>query len=298
MHTMTEAESRLIKTFLQHLEDRGRKEKTQMSYASAHRSLCEFFSRRNNQPHEWKLMTGFDMRIWKSEALKAGALPSTINHRIIFSQAYSAWLHRSGHLSREQYESLSSIPLVQTQKLGVKVLEPNEFGRFLRNVELSASKRDRAIIALLLSGLRESEVVGLTYEQIILTANKGSVQVAGDHVKGSAYRIVPLNRQTRIQLHTYLDGHPGTGPVFSGERGPLTENGIYKIVRKYGEAVGVKTFPHLLRHHCGEMYLQANPGDLVGLQALLGHSEVATTARHYARKRLSALEENVEKMDC
>lgn len=293
---MIEPEAHHIEAFLQHLESRGRKAKTLQSYRSAHRSLCAWFMNRDKKPFSWSTITGMDLRQWKVDAMKNGALPTTINHRLIFSRAYAAWLLQKGIIRQEQLDSVDSVKDIQIPQLGARVMEPEEFRRFMRHVELAASKRDRALVHLLLGGLREGEVAGLQHDQLYLTSSKGHVRIIGDHVKGSASRIVPLGRQARMTLIAYLEGRPSTGQVFLGERGPLTEDGIYKIIRRLGEAVGLKVFPHKLRHQFGELYLSENPGDLPGLQTLLGHANVATTARHYARKRLSALEEGVEKI--
>ena len=85
--------------------------------------------------------------------------------------------------------------------------------------------------------------------------------------------------------------------VFTGERGPLTTDGIYKLVQKYGLMSGVSISPHQLRHEFSRRFLETNQNDLKSLQTLLGHASIEITARHYARKRLSDLQEQVERLD-
>jgi hypothetical protein len=160
---------------------------------------------------------------------------------------------------------------------------------------LSAS--NYSVIHLLLSGLRVSELVGLRMDDISVTANRGQVEIRGEHVKRSAHRMVPLGRQARLNLKAYIDAEAPAGFAFRGQRGPLTASGVDKIVRGYGSAVGIRTHPHLLRHQFAELYLNQNPGDLVGLQQILGHASVDTTARHYVRKRFIELENGVNKID-
>ncbi|MGK5083254.1 tyrosine-type recombinase/integrase [Bdellovibrionota bacterium FG-1] len=297
MHSnTTEAELRRIQEYLGFLKARGRKDQTIDSYASAHRSISAIISSRTGEPFDLTRVAGLDIRDWKSEQLKAGKATTTINHRLVFLKAYVAWAVQSGVVTRERSESIQAVPELPMTRLGAKTLPQEEFRRFMRNVELTASPRDKAIVYLMLSGLRVSEVAGLRHEDISLSVNRGILEIRGEHVKGSSSRTVPLARQARIQLRAHLGDEFGQGLVFNGERGPLTTDGIYKLVRKLGALVGVKTHDHLLRHHFAMNFLEENPGDLVALQNLLGHSSLETTSRHYVRKRLADLEAGVEKL--
>jgi integrase/recombinase XerC len=58
---------------------------------------------------------------------------------------------------------------------------------------------------------------------------------------------------------------------------------IWEIVKDVGRKAGVETHVHALRAAFAVFYLSRNPGDLKGLQELLGHSNIATTAI-YLRK--------------
>ena len=58
---------------------------------------------------------------------------------------------------------------------------------------------------------------------------------------------------------------------------------IWRIVKDVGAEAGVETHVHALRAAFAVFYLKTNPGDIKGLQALLGHRNIATTAI-YLRK--------------
>jgi integrase len=58
---------------------------------------------------------------------------------------------------------------------------------------------------------------------------------------------------------------------------------IWEIVRSIGAKAGVRTHVHALRAAFAVFYLERNPADLKGLQEILGHSSIATTAI-YLRK--------------
>lgn len=53
--------------------------------------------------------------------------------------------------------------------------------------------------------------------------------------------------------------------------------------------------PHLFRHTFSHNYLQANPGDLVGLAQILGHVSISTTSI-YAQKSQDDLNEATDKL--
>ena len=141
--------------------------------------------------------------------------------------------------------------------------------------------RDRALLELLYAcGLRVTELATLRGEQLNLQA--GFVTVAG---KGGKERVVPLGRAARAALEAYLRlprGRPGgrTSPfVFAGQRGrALTRQAIWKIVRRRALAagLGVRVFPHMMRHTFAT-HLLSGGADLRVVQALLGHAEVGTT---------------------
>jgi integrase len=73
----------------------------------------------------------------------------------------------------------------------------------------------------------------------------------------------------------------------------LTVGAAFRVVKKYGGMAGVSVHPHQLRHTFARMFLAATHNDLCGLQALLGHSRLDVTAKHYARKSFADLETGV-----
>jgi site-specific recombinase XerD len=83
--------------------------------------------------------------------------------------------------------------------------------------------------------------------------------------------------------------------LWTGSRGSLTQpSSILRLLDKYCIQANIpKVTPHQLRHTFATRYLQKNPGDLRGLAALLGHSDL-NTVRLYTEPSLDELAQRME----
>ena len=157
--------------------------------------------------------------------------------------------------------------------------------------------RDRAMLeTLYATGLRVSELVGLTLAQVSL--DMGVVRVLG---KGSKERLVPLGEEAISWLKRYLvevrpalAGNAKSTAVFLTARGgPLTRQAFWALLKRLGARAGIPAAglsPHVLRHAFAT-HLLNHGADLRVVQLLLGHADIATTTiyTHVARERLKRL---------
>jgi integrase/recombinase XerD len=179
-------------------------------------------------------------------------------------------------LSEEQVEQLLQAP-VTSEPLGL---------------------RDRAMFeTLYATGLRVSELVNLTLEQLNLQA--GVLKVTG---KGNKERLVPLGEEAIHWLQQFLASARAsllkgrsTHFLFVTSRGSaMTRQAFWHNLKRYARQAGitVELSPHTLRHAFAT-HLLNHGADLRVVQMLLGHADLSTTQiyTHVARERLKQLHE-------
>ncbi|MBW1922755.1 MAG: site-specific tyrosine recombinase XerD [Deltaproteobacteria bacterium] len=181
------------------------------------------------------------------------------------------------------------------------VLTREEVERLLAGPDPSTplGQRDQAMLELLYAtGLRVSELVGLKISNLNLEV--GFVRTFG---KGAKERLVPMGDRAREALQDYLrEGREtlrktsNTGYLFLNRRGgPLTRQGFWKIIKKYGALAGIRKSitPHGLRHSFASHLLERG-ADLRSVQVMLGHADISTTQiyTHVTRERLKKIHES------
>ncbi|WP_375737544.1 site-specific tyrosine recombinase XerD [Pseudomonas boanensis] len=156
--------------------------------------------------------------------------------------------------------------------------------------------RDRAMLEVLYAcGLRVSELVGLTLEQVNL--RQGVLKVFG---KGSKERLVPLGEEAILWIERYqrqarpflLSGKP-SDVLFPSMRGEqMTRQTFWHRIKHHAQVacIAKSLSPHTLRHAFAT-HLLNHGADLRVVQMLLGHSDLSTTQiyTHIARARLQEL---------
>lgn len=156
--------------------------------------------------------------------------------------------------------------------------------------------RDKAMLELLYaSGLRVSELVGLTMQQINL--QHGLVRVMG---KGQKERLVPMGEEAAHWIQRFvrevrgqLLGGKLLDVVFPSLRAQvMTRQTFWHRIKFYAKVAHIQAelSPHTLRHAFAT-HLLNHGADLRVVQMLLGHSDLSTTQiyTHVAQARLQSL---------
>ena len=207
--------------------------------------------------------------------------PATINRKTACLRSFYRHLRREELIDADPTAALS--PPTKSRKLP-RVLTYGEVKRLLESVSKSdpIALRDRALLEVMYGcGLRASEAVGLDVNEVDL--RRGFVR---PHGKGNKERIVPLGREAAAAVTRYLRagrpeliGSRAESRLFVNFRGgPLTRQGLYKIIRRHAKKVGLegRMSPHTLRHSFAT-HLLSGGCDLRSVQEMLGHADVATT---------------------
>ena len=223
-----------------------------------------------------------------------GQAVATVNRSLVLLRRFFGWLAEQGHIAANPAKGVKQL---KRQPLAPKGLDRSLVRRLLREIEFRQDLRANAVFSLMLyAGARISDVVGLELHDLELNERSGSATFRQG--KGNKQRTVPLPLPCRRAVQAYLEVRPPikSDAVFVGERGALGERGIRAIVEKYGTICGIDLHPHLLRHTFSHRFLEDNPGDLVSLAQILGHSNINTTAL-YCQRTQDQLGDSAEKMN-
>lgn len=200
--------------------------------------------------------------------------------------------------------SADKIELARTKRKQVTFLTAEELTRMFEQPDIStlAGIRDRAILELLFSsGLRVSELTGLDRDHINL--RRREFMVRG---KGQKDRPIFISQDAAEWIQKYLDKRQDTAkPLFvrysgtkkvdlSGNYHRLTPRSVQRLVSRYALLAGITKHvsPHTLRHSFATDLLM-NGADIRSVQAMLGHSNIATTQiyTHITDPHLKAVHE-------
>src|SRR4030042_1343528 len=268
-----------LNQFYQHLGvERGLAPLTLAAYARDLQDFWEFLEARGRE--QWGAVTLGDLKDYLA-ALEARGLAARSRARKL-----SALRQFFRFLEREEAVAANPAELLDSPRLPrrlPKVLGEPEVAALLAapNPATPAGQRDGALLEVLYAtGLRVSELVGLTLKQLDL--RRGVVRPLG---KGSKERVVPMVAPAVEKLQLYLSpGRPRPPQgrhspyVFLNRRGgKLSRQGFWKILKNYACELGLRGLsPHTLRH-CFATPLLSRGANLRVLQLLLGHADLATT---------------------
>jgi integrase/recombinase XerD len=268
-----------LNQFYQHLQvERGLAPLTVAAYARDLQDFWEFLDGRARS--HWGAVVLSDLQDYFAHLEARGLAARSRARKLSALRQFFRFLQREEQVQANPVELLDSPRLPRRLP---QVLGEEEVAALLAapNPATSTGLRDQALLEVLYAtGLRVSELVGLTLKQLDL--RRGVVRPLG---KGGKERVVPMVALAVDKVQLYLDqARPRllrgrTSPyVFVNHRGgKLSRQGFWKLLRQYALKAGVKTLsPHTLRHSFAS-HLLSRGANLRVLQMLLGHADLATT---------------------
>lgn len=225
-----------------------------------------------------------------TEASDNGMVPPTLAHGVERVKGVKQEGVRAGNwLTQEEAERLINAPIARWQQDEIPLLK---------------AIRDQALLAVLIgTGLRRSEVSGLTWEMIQqrdgrwaiidLVGKRGRVRSVGIpqwvKVALNKWSRATGRQNGRVFLALNKDGGlAGSVRTKGGTRtdGFLTPQAIYNTVKEYAVTVGftgrngeVTIAAHDLRRTAAALALKGG-ADLRQIQQMLGHASITTTERY------------------
>jgi integrase/recombinase XerD len=264
--------------FLQYcVVERGLAPLTVEAYAQDLAGLVSFLPERQ----DWRAITLEDLQHFLADLEKQGVGPRSRARKLSSIRQFFRFLLREGQTDHNPLEWLNSPKLPKGLP---KVLGLEEVDRLLATPDPATplGQRDDAMLELLYAtGLRVSELVGLTLPQLDL--RRGVVRVQG---KGSKERLVPMVFRAVEKLQLYLQhirpvllkGQKNQRLFLNRSGKGLSRQGFWKILKGYARQAGLPPHlsPHTLRHSFAT-HLLWQGADLRALQLLLGHADISTT---------------------
>ncbi len=230
--------------------------------------------------------------------LSSELAPNTVNTYLTMIKGVMKHAHKQGLIDTTTLINIKDVKRAKGSRIdsGREVKEVEMLAIFAANRESNTlqSIRDNVLLSLMYyCGLRRSEAASISLDNICLDSN--CVTVLG---KGNKQRRVYFSDKVRTPLLTWLDRHPEHLQMFlprmnrngdlrrqDGELLPITVSGIRAIIERASNHGSSRYGPfkaHDLRRSFATNLLRAQ-ADLLTVQALMGHSDPATTQRYDKR---------------
>lgn len=270
-------------SWLRHLRARNLSVKTQGIYGNAAQLFIDFTGDIDPQSIDRALLEKFLVDYGTDHA------PATVSNVYRALQQWMHWLAAEGEVPVDP--TLGMKPPMVPESL-VEVLTDDQLKALLADCAGTdlVARRDTALMRLLIdTGGRISEITGLQTTDLDLDAM--TAKVLG---KGRRERYLPFGAKTSEALDRYLrlrrQNRYGraTTDLWIGKQGAMTGSGLYQIVKRHGEAVGIPDIhPHKFRHTSSHRWLAAGGSetDLMSINGWQSRSMVSRYAASAAAER-------------
>lgn len=283
----------LVQDFLHHLKvERGLARNTLLAYGQDLAKFDRFLTEKGRHPRQ---VRQGEIDEFARRLSRRGLSPKSIARALNAVRMFYRYLVREKIVG---IDPTAEIRAPRTWKKLPRFLTLEEVDDLLGAPDSTSplGVRDAAMVELLYAtGLRVSELVSVRVRDLNLDV--GYLTCVG---KGNKERLVPLGRSAVRRLNTYIEGarleilkgRTQAALFLNSRGGPMSRQGFWKVLKKYGTSVGLKgnLSPHVLRHSFATHLLERG-ADLRSVQMMLGHADISTTQiyTHINRERLKKI---------
>ena len=266
--------------FLKYLElEKRYSEHTLKSYRTDLLQFAHYLAKEySNEP---AIASSAQIRSWLAALMDAGVAARSVNRKISTLKSFYRFLQTRNLLEVNPMERVTAprtsrtLPVFIPEDDIASLFDELEFTRDFKGI------RDRLVLEMLYTtGMRLSELVGLTHKDVDMIA--GQIRVKG---KGNKQRLIPLLGSLLLTFRQYVSDKQqlfvfnAADPVFVTDKGKkIYRKFVYRTVKFYlsvHTTVG-KRSPHVLRHSFATHMLN-HGADINAIKELLGHSSLSAT---------------------
>lgn len=267
-------------------------------YRDVFKNFLEWLDDGQRQVHE---LTAVDITKYLARERARKLAPSTIHGRYRALQSFLNWCEDSDEVGNPPspigHGRRKKVKPPKVPDTVIRHIKEYERDQLLSSIDLATwiDYRDWCIINILYwTGLRRAELCALTIDDIDFL--ESTIQV--EHGKGDKPRTLPIIEDVLAGVKTYLAMRPpwkgrelwlAWDAFRRGVEGKLSHAGLRQMLVRRCKRAGIRyTNAHLFRHTFATNLLNGG-ADMDVVREILGHTDVRTTRRKYAKYQISGL---------
>ena len=267
----------MVQDFIKYLSNRQVAKNTLVSYERDVNQLLAYIAKLNKKLADLK---SEDIQAYVAFLQTEGKSTATISRAVASIKTFYRYLYKN-KLIEENYAECVVSPKVEKKDLSI--LSVNEIEKLLEQPSTTDLKglRDKAMLeTLYATGMRVTELISLKVNDVNL--NYGYIKIK----KKNKERSIPIGNVAVRYLKEYIEEvrpllikTDEEEYLFINANGKeMTRQGFWKILKQYKEQANIdkELTPHTIRHSFAVHMLQ-NGAEVKSVQALLGHTDVAST---------------------
>ncbi|MDT8325577.1 MAG: tyrosine-type recombinase/integrase [Bacteroidota bacterium] len=267
--------------FQEHLAVQGKHQNTIRSYANDLKQFMQWCGNSFGDTFTLAELTRSDIQDYRTFLLTRNSSPASVNRKITALRQFFEYCIVRSIMSGNPAADISGI---SAEPRAPAVLQRKDALLLARTAERNPGPLEAAVVLLLLhSGLRSSELCGMTVGDVHLTPREGRVFIKGQ--RGKTTRFVYLSTRAQNALRQYMRWR-GVSVMakrlrkeqlfITYEGNPLTQQAVDQLVKRVGRSAGLPDItPSMLRNTYASNALQSGKS-LESLARAMGVSSVKT----------------------